>query len=213
VAVIRKLGWIRRQQSKFQNQPRQSAREMVNGESHFFRGKRYRLRIVAYEGAGRIRLRPSATMELHVRTRLDVEGRALVLRNWYRQQLKERIPPLLRKWEPVVGARANDWGVRRMKTKWGSCNTKAGRIWINLELAKKPDSCLEYIVVHELVHLLERRHNDNFFALMDRVLPRWRLLRAELNHSELSAETWNDIEAARPRAAENDARGLAAKDG
>jgi predicted metal-dependent hydrolase len=113
-----------------------------------------------------------------------------VLNHWYRQLLRERIPELVTKWEPKVGVRVADWGIRRMKTKWGSCNDHARRIWINLELAKKPLACLEFVLVHEMVHLLERHHNVQFVEHMDRLMPLWRASRAELNRSPLSHEQW-----------------------
>ena len=109
---------------------------------------------------------------------------------WYRAQLKALIPTLLEKWQPVLGVQARHWGVKKMKTKWGSCNTVAKRLWINLELAKKPTMCLEYIVVHELVHLIERSHSDRFTALMDGFLPNWRSCRETLNAGVLGHEVW-----------------------
>ena len=107
------------------------------------------------------------------------------------RQLKALIPPLLEKWQPVLGVHVDDWGIKKMKTKWGSCNVNARRIWFNLELAKKPVHCLEYIAVHELVHLLERNHNDRFTALMDTFLPQWRFCRQDLNRAPLAHETWS----------------------
>jgi predicted metal-dependent hydrolase len=113
------------------------------------------------------------------------------LQRWYRQQLKELIPPYLEKWQSAIGVKVAECSVRKMKTKWGSCNAEAGRIWLNLELAKKPPQCLEYIIVHEMVHLLERHHNDRFTGLMNQLLPNWRLLRDELNSAPLAHETWS----------------------
>jgi predicted metal-dependent hydrolase len=112
------------------------------------------------------------------------------LLRWYRRELKKLIPPLLKKWQAALGVQIAEWGIRRMKTRWGSCNAKARRIWLNLELAKKPAPCLEYLVVHELAHLIERRHNDRFVAILDRHLPQWRLHREELNSAPLAHETW-----------------------
>ena len=119
-------------------------------------------------------MRGVASLDLFVRPGTDAEQREAVLLRWYREQLKALIPPLLEKWQPILGVQVADWGIKKMKTKWGSCNPDARRIWLNLELAKKPVQCLEYIVVHELVHLLERHHNERFTALMDRHLPHWR---------------------------------------
>lgn len=190
LAVIGKLGWIKRQQAKFADQPRQSQREMVNGESHYFLGQRYRLRVLAYTGPPRIRCSGADFLDLFVRPETTVAQRQRVLENWYREQLRGRIPPLLEQWQPVLGVAAAEWGIKKMKTRWGSCNIRARRVWFNLELAKKPARCLEYVVVHELVHLLERNHNDRFKALMDRHLPTWRTCREELNRAPLGHEEW-----------------------
>jgi hypothetical protein len=190
LAVIGKLGWIKKQQAKFAAQPRQSQREMVSGESHYFIGKRYRLRVIEYHEAGKVVVRNKSTMDLYVRSETSTEQRKKVLQRWYREQLKAQIPPLLEKWQPVMDVQVADWGIKQMKTKWGACTVKARRIWVNLELAKKPVRCLEYIVVHELVHLLERHHSDRFSAYMDQFLPRWRVYRAELNHSPLGHDIW-----------------------
>ena len=191
LAVIGKLGWIKRQRARFEAQPRESKREMVSGESHFFLGQRFRLRVVNHDRAGKVVVRNKATIELHIQGETNAEQRARMLQGWYRQQLKQLIPPLLEKWQPVLDVQVVDWAIKRMKTKWGSCNVKAGRVWLNLELAKKPVQCLEYIIVHELAHLLERHHNDKFIALMDKFLPKWRLHRGELNRAPLAHETWS----------------------
>jgi predicted metal-dependent hydrolase len=191
LAVIGKLGWIKRQRSKFEGQTRQSRREMVSGESQYFLGRRYRLRVIEQKGAGRVVVKNRRTFELHVRPRSGQENREQVLQRWYRERLRELIPPLLTKWEMILGVQPAAWGIKRMKTKWGACNVKAQRIWLNLELAKKPVQCLEYIVVHELMHLIERHHNDRFISLMDRHLPHWRLHRQELNSAPLAHDTWS----------------------
>jgi predicted metal-dependent hydrolase len=190
LAVIDKLGWIKRQKSKFAQQPRQSQREMVNGESHYFQGKRYRLRVHDVDAPARVAVRGIASLDLFVRPGESAAQREDVLTRWYREQLKARVPALLEKWQPILGVEAAHWGVKKMKTKWGSCNTVAKRIWLNLELAKKPAICLEYIVVHELVHLLERRHSDRFTALMDGFLPNWRVCRETLNGGMLGHGVW-----------------------
>jgi predicted metal-dependent hydrolase len=191
LAVIGKLGWIRRQRKGFAGQDRQSEREMVSGESHYFLGRRMRLRVIEHNGTAKVVVRNTRFIDLHVRPGTSGEERGHVLNRWYRAQLKTLIPPLLEKWQPVLGVHVADWGIKRMKTKWGSCNVDARRIWFNLELAKKPVRCLEYIAIHELVHLLERHHNDRFTALMDRFLPQWRLCRDELNRAPLAHETWS----------------------
>ncbi len=191
LAVISRLGWIKRQRAKFEGQPRQSKREMVTGESHYFLGQRYRLRVVNHEGGARVAMRNKSIIELHVRQQTTVEQRERLLQHWYRQQLKALIPPLLEKWQNKVGVQIADWGVRKMKTKWGSCNIGPRRVWFNLELAKKPVQCLEYIVVHELTHLLEQHHSDRFVALMEQDLPTWRVWRDMLNHAPLAHENWS----------------------
>lgn len=190
LAVIDKLGWIKRQQAKFKAQPRQSAREMVTGETHYFLGQRYRLRVHETDARAHVALRGKATMDLFVETGASVERRAHLLQEWYRAQLKTMLLPLLEKWQPLVGAKAKQWGVRRMKTKWGSCNPDSRRVWFNLELAKHPTRCLEYIVVHELVHLVERTHGDKFVRRIDRLLPNWRLIKDELNAGQLGHAEW-----------------------
>ena len=186
LAVVNKLAWIKRQRVRFQAQPRQSVRRMVSGESHYFLGQRYRLRVVEEGGAARLTLRGKATMLLNVPADSTLEKRQEILQDFYRTELKKLVPELLDKWQPVLGVKVNDWGIRRMKTKWGSCNIEARRIWLNLELAKKPVQCLEYIIVHELTHLLERHHNERFVQLLDQHLPQWRMLREELNGSVLA---------------------------
>lgn len=189
LAVVGKLGWIKRQRARFAAQPRQSRREMVSGETHFFQGRRYRLRVVKTDGAAKV-VRRSKFIELHVRAESTVGQRQRVLQQWYRQHLRELVPAMLEKWQRVLGVQASEFGIKKMKTRWGTCNIEARRIWVNLELAKKPVSCLEYIVVHELCHLLERNHNDRFTAIMDKHLPTWRMSRKELNSEPLANENW-----------------------
>lgn len=190
LAVIGRLAWIRRQQARFHAQPRHSRREMVSGESHWFMGRRYRLIITEQDGRTAVALRGNAYLELRVPPGTTADVREEVLHRWYRTRLRAMVPPLLAKWQPVLGVEASAVGIRRMKTRWGSCNPDAGRVWLNLELAKKPAVCLEYILVHELAHLLERRHDERFIALMDRHLPSWRLQRDVLNRAPLAHEDW-----------------------
>lgn len=190
LAVVSRLGWIRRQQRSFAEQERQSQREMVSGESHYFQGRRYRLAVVEHVGPAAVRFRNNATLELRVRPGTDRKRREAVLNRWYRQWLREQIPILIAKWERKIGVSAAEWGIKRMKTRWGTCNPDARRIWLNLELAKKPPSCLEYILVHEMVHLLERNHSERFRELMNRLLPQWRTHRQQLNRAPLVHEDW-----------------------
>jgi hypothetical protein len=190
LAVVSRLGWIRRQQKNFAEQERQSQREMVGGESHYFQGRRYRLAVVERAGPAAVRFRNNSTLELQIRPGTDRKYREAVLNRWYRQWLREQIPALIAKWEPKIGMSVAEWGIKRMKTRWGTCNADARRIWLNLELAKKPVSCLEYILIHEMVHLLEHHHNEHFRELMDRLMPQWRTHRQELNRAPLSHEDW-----------------------
>ena len=174
LAIIDKLPWIKRKINQFELQPRQSKREMVNGESHYFLGQRYRLFIVESQHKNKVVIRNNSFIDLYVRPDANLSTREKVLHDWYRDNLKTLVKPLLEKWQLKLGVEVNEYGIKKMKTKWGSCNIKAKRIWLNLELAKKPPQCLEYVIVHELVHLLERLHNDRFTALMDTYLPNWR---------------------------------------
>ncbi|RJQ71865.1 MAG: M48 family peptidase [Desulfobacteraceae bacterium] len=190
LAVISKLGWIRRQQANFKNQPRQSQREMVSGESHYFMGRRYLLDVIHRHGKHEVVLSNNSKMTLYVQPDTSIASKEKVLQEWYRERLKAMMPDLIKEWEAEVGVQINQWAIKRMKTRWGACNITAKRIWLNLELAKKPPECLIYILVHELVHLLERHHNDRFRSLMDRFLPSWRMYREELNRAPLAHEEW-----------------------
>jgi predicted metal-dependent hydrolase len=180
--VISKISWIKRQQSKFKNQERQPEREYVSGESHYFLGQRYLLNVIYTNKRKQgVEVRNKKYIDLYVRENAPKHIRERIMIEWYRKQLKELIPPLIAKWEPIIGVKIKEFGVKRMKTCWGTCNTKAKRIWINLELAKKSPTCLEYVIVHEMVHLLERHHNERFKAYMDKFIPNWRAVKAELN--------------------------------
>jgi len=190
LAIVTRLGWIKRQQAKFAAQPRQSKREIVSGESHYFMGARYRLNVIEHDGAPKVTIDRNKTLTLKVRKGSTVEQREEVLNQWYRKELKALIPALLEQWQPVIGVQVKEWGVKRMKTRWGTCNPRAQRIWLNLELAKKPASCLEYIVVHELAHLIEKSHDARFVALMDRHLPQWQARQQELQAAPLTHEAW-----------------------
>ena len=189
-AVISRLAWIRRKRTEFQGQDRQSRREFVTGESHYFEGRRYRLDVVASGGRTGIRLRGRAWIEMRVRPNTGRDAREAMLYRWYRAQLRERVPEMVSKWEPRVGVTVADWRIRRMKTRWGTCNSEARRIWLNSELAKKPVPCLEYVVVHEMIHLIERGHNERFRDTLDRVMPGWRTRLDELNRAHLADEDW-----------------------
>ena len=190
LAVISRLGWIRRRQADFEQQNRQSQREFVTGESHYFQGRRYRLDVTERDSPPTVRLLNNTTMGLSVRPGTDRDMREAILYRWYRRELRDQLPALLAKWEPRVGVTVADVRIRKMKTLWGSCNIEAGRIWLNLELVKKPTACLEYVFVHEMVHLIERKHNARFQGLMDRFMPQWRMHRDELNQAPLAHADW-----------------------
>jgi predicted metal-dependent hydrolase len=190
LAVISRLRWIRRHQKAFAEQPRQSQREMVSGESHYFLGRRYRLRVTEHRGPSQVILSGNSELTMLVRPGTGREKREQLLNEWYRRHMKEITPDLIAKWQPIVGVQVADWGIKKMKTRWGSCNTQDRRVWLNLDLAKKPPQCLEYVLVHEMVHLLERHHNERFKSLMDRFMPQWRLYSEELNQAPLSHEDW-----------------------
>jgi len=190
LAVIARLAWIKRQQARFDAQERETKREYLNGESHYYLGARYRLNIVEETARPKVVLRNKQYIDLYIRPGSGSEQRERVMTAWYRANLKGMIPPLIEIWEPIIGVEVTEWGVKQMKTKWGSCNVEAHRIWLNLELIKKPPRCLEYIIVHEMVHLLERKHNERFIELIDHFLPQWRQYREELNRAPLSHENW-----------------------
>ncbi|OAI09301.1 metal-dependent hydrolase [Methylomonas methanica] len=189
MAVISRIPWIKKQQRDFAAQPRQSDREMVSGECHYFWGKRHRLNLVERVGRHEVKV-SGGKIHLFVNPGTSVENRALVLAEFYRARLKAQVEKLIPEWQQRVAVELADWSVKKMKTKWGSCNVGAKRIWFNLELAKKPPECLEYILVHELIHLLERKHNERFRAHMDKFMPNWRERRDLLNTLPLAFGTW-----------------------
>lgn len=190
LGVVLRLGWIQRKQKGFAAQERQSRREIVTGESHYFQGRRYLLAVKESSSAPEVRLVGKSSMEMRVPPGINHAQRDIVLQRWYRRQLSALLPPLLAKWEPRIGKPVSEVRIKRMKTRWGSCSAPARRIWLNLELIKKPAGCLEYVLVHELVHLHERHHNDRFLEWMDTLLPAWRLHRDELNRAPLAHEEW-----------------------
>jgi len=190
VFAISKLDWIKQQQTKLREQERETPRDYVDRESHYVWGKRYLLTVTESDRPPLIELKHSR-MLLRVRPGMAEEKREALFEAWYRKQLRLAVPPLLARWQPLLGVEVQRWFVQRMKTKWGSCNHRAGTIRLNTELAKKPSECLEYIVVHELVHLLEPTHNARFIALMDRFMPKWQFYREVLNRLPLRRERWS----------------------
>jgi predicted metal-dependent hydrolase len=189
--VTSNLSWIAKQQARFRARPRPSQPSFLTGESHYFMGRPYRLEVVERYGRHDVALNDGTDMVLYVRPGTSRANRKAALREWYRRQLKQCIPPLIRKWEPVIGVEVDQWGVKKMKTRWGSCNIDANRIWLNLELASKPPACLEFILVHEMVHLRVRRHNRRFKAYMDKYLPLWREHRKLLYQTPPGHEDWH----------------------
>jgi predicted metal-dependent hydrolase len=188
--TISKLAWIKRQQRKFKQQDRQSERKYIQRESHYFLGKRYLLKVVEKNARPFVQIKNKTYLEIQVRPGATIEQKHNVINEWYRIQLKIMLPLLIDKWERKIGVAVEEWGIKQMKTKWGTCNTDKQKIWLNLELAKKPIHCIEYILVHEMVHLLERNHNDLFQAYMDKYLPNWRTLKDELNKLPVSHIDW-----------------------
>lgn len=189
IFAISKLGWIKQQQAKLRNQKRETIREFVSRESHYFLGKRYLLKVVETTGKPTVAIKHDKLV-LQVKPDSTTEQKQIIMQEWYRDQLKLLIPKFISKWESIMGVQLNEYGIKKMKTKWGTCNIEAKRIWLNLELAKKPVEYLEYIIVHEMVHLLERHHNDRFVAYMNKFLPQWVHLKGELNRLPLGYVEW-----------------------
>ena len=190
LAVISRMGWIRRKRAEFEQQDRQSQREFVTGESHYFTGRRYRLKVIEHDDRPAVHLLNNTILGLRIRPGDNRDAREAILHRWYRRQLRDQLPPLLAKWEGKIGVKVAEVRIKKMKTRWGSCNVEDRRIWVNLELAKKPAVCLAYILVHEMVHLIEPSHNDRFRDLMDTFMPQWHLHRDVLNRAPLAHEDW-----------------------
>ena len=189
VFAIAKLPWIKRQQQKLREQERETTREYLDRESHYVWGKRYLLKVIEENQAPAVELVHSR-MVLHVRPKTDTQKRAAIVEEWYREQLRSAVPPLIEKWQRIMGVKVRRVYVQRMKTKWGSCNHRARSIRLNTDLARKPRECLEYIVVHEMVHLLETTHSERFIHLMDQYMPKWQFRREALNSLPLRHEHW-----------------------
>jgi predicted metal-dependent hydrolase len=189
VFAISKLGWIKQQQRKLQEQERETPREYLDRESHYVWGKRYLLKVVASNGAPSVELKHNK-MLLRVRPSASDGKKQAILEGWYRDQLKQAVPSLIAKWERLMGVKMDRFFVQKMKTKWGSCHPKAGSIRLNTDLAKKPSECLEYIIVHEMTHLLEPTHSNRFMFLMDQFMPNWQVYRAELYRLPVRHGDW-----------------------
>ena len=184
-----RIGWIRDQQTKLAEQAREAPREFIERESHYLWGRRHLLAVIERDA------KPVVTVDhkritLAVRPGTDRAGRARVMHEWHKSLLHELVPRIIRKWQRRLNVKVGSYFLQRMKTKWGSCNHKSGTIRLNTELVKKPKDLIEYVVVHEMLHLIEPTHNDRFVALLDEHCPTWREARAELNALPLGAEEW-----------------------
>lgn len=190
VFAISKLSWIRKQQNKFSRQEREAPREYITRESHYYLGKRYLLKVIEHNAPPKVVIKHN-TMEMYIRPNTGTKKRQEILDGWYRHKMKEIVPEVIVQYEKTMKINVNEFGIKKMKTRWGTCNVEAKRIWLNLELAKKPKPYIEYIILHEMTHLLERRHNDRFMAYIERFMPQWRYYKEELNRSSLSHANWS----------------------
>lgn len=179
--LITKMPWINQRISQVLDQSRQPPREYVSGENHYFKGHRYRLKVLYHNAPAKVEIQGNEYIKLYVREGATEERRAEVLREWYRSELKLMLHPLITKWEKILAVSVNKWEVKQMKTLWGSCNHRTRNIIFNLELIKKPVHCIEYIVVHELLHIKVRLHNEEYTELLNCYFPNWRSLKDELN--------------------------------
>ncbi len=189
VFAISRLGWIKQQRKKMSEQEREPAREYLDRESHYVWGKRYLLNVIEKDAPPEVELKHNR-MLFQTRPGIGEERRQAVLDAWYRARLKEAVVPLIAKWEPLMGVTVERFFVQKMKTKWGSCSRRSASIRLNTDLARKPRECLEYIVVHEMAHLLEPTHNSRFIAVMDLFMPNWRFQREVLNRLPVRHESW-----------------------
>ena len=191
--VISKMPWIKKQQLKFNQQERQTKREYVSGESHYFLGNRYRLNVIQTDAKQKIETKRKIRIDMYVKPQASLEEKERLMDSFYRSELKKQIPFLISKWETITGLHFNEIKIKKMKTKWGTCNPKHQRIWINLELAKKPLSCLEYVLVHEITHLKEKHHNEQFQFLLKSYMPQWEQCKQELNNGILGYSKWENL--------------------
>jgi hypothetical protein len=189
--VISKMPWIKKQQAKFDRQERQTKREYVSGESHFFMGNRYLLNVVHTNSAPKIEIKRKTRIDMYINPQATLKKREELMDSFYRSELKKQIPILIRKWEKKTGVHVKEFRIRKMKTKWGTCNPKCQRVWFNLELAKKPLRCIEYVLVHEMTHLIEKNHTEGFKYLMKSFMKQWDQYKEELNNSPLGYSKWD----------------------
>ena len=189
IYLISKLGWIQREQRKFRTQDRETPREFIPRESHYLWGKRFLMRIIEADEAPSVSLSPKH-LNLTIRPGTIESRRSEIVEEWYRQNLRTKAIELITQWEAILGVKSGQLFIQKMKTKWGACSPESGNIRLNTELAKKPVECLEYIIVHELVHLIEPSHNSRFQSLMSSHLPHWRNRKDLLNSLPVKQESW-----------------------
>lgn len=191
--VLTKMSWIKKQQQRFKEQARQTKREYVSGESHYFMGNRYRLKVIQTETKPHIEIKRKTRIDMYVKPEATVERKEKLFEDFCRQELRKQIPNLLIKWEKRTGLKVKEVKIKKMKTKWGTCNQNRQRIWLNLELAKKPQRCIEYVVVHEMNHLIEKNHTEKFKAKLKEYLPNWMHTKVELNNAPLTYSKWGNL--------------------
>jgi predicted metal-dependent hydrolase len=179
--LISKQTWIKQKVSQVLNQNRQTPREYVSGENHYFKGQRFRLKVIYHNAPAKVEIQGNEFINLYVREGVTEERKAEIIKEWYREKLKETLPELISKWEAIIGVKANKWSIKQMKTIWGSCNHRTKNILFNLELIKKPLHCIEYVVVHELLHIKVRLHNKEYISLLNKYFPNWKQIKDELN--------------------------------
>jgi predicted metal-dependent hydrolase len=188
--VISKMLWIKKQEKFFLSQQRQTARKYVSGETHYIFGKAYRLRVINSDDGTKLVISKKSYIDLYVKSNANAEQKAKIFENYYRSELRKLIFKIVSKWEKKVGVKTPELKIRKMKTRWGTCNSEDKRIWLNLELAKKPFHCIDYVLVHELIHLKEKKHSKEFLHLLQNAYPNWQEHKDELNHSILSHSEW-----------------------
>lgn len=179
--AISKMSWIKKNIKKLEDQDRQTPRDYVSGESHYFKGRRYLLNVIYGNERPKVVLRNKKYIDLHVKENTTLEQKEKLFQDWHRKELKDSIPDYIEKWEQILDVKVQEWGVKKMKTKWGTCNPDKRRILLNLELAKKSEIYLEYVIVHEMIHFFERTHNEVFVAYLDEHFPKWKTFKQELN--------------------------------
>lgn len=191
LAIVTRITRIKKEMNEMQAYVRESQREMISGESHYVDGNRYLLEVIEKQAKPDVSISKKKILRLQVRPNSTREKREEVLNEWYRDRLRERLETLTEKWEKVVGDSAAFYGIKRMHTKWGTCHSTSKRIWLNLELGKKHPDCLEYVLLHELVHLLEPTHSNRFFELMDKHMPNWEQYKALLDEPPIMHVDWD----------------------